>query len=69
MTENKTISAFKDSLESIDLINAVYIAKYIIDSLENEKNNGETIILGLVVAAYVIAITEIVIKHIRARTI
>ena len=56
-------------MESIDLINAVYIAKYIIDSLENEKNNGETIILGLVVAAYVIAITEIVIKHIRARTI
>lgn len=46
MIENKPINVFEDGQESRDFINVVDIARGVIDSLENEKSNGEIINLG-----------------------
>lgn len=62
MLENKTINVFEDGMESRDFINVVDIARGVIDSLENEKSNGETINLGSGVGTSVNEITEILKK-------
>ena len=62
MLENKPINVFEDGLESRDFINVVDIARGVIDSLENEKSNGETINLGSGVGTSVNEVTEILKK-------
>ena len=63
MLENKPVNIFEDGLESRDFINVKDIAKGVIDSIENEKSNGETINLGSGVNTSVIDIAEILKKH------
>ena len=62
MLENKPINVFEDGLESRDFINVVDVATGVINSIENEKSNGETINLGSGVGTSVNEITEILKK-------
>lgn len=62
MLENKPINVFEDGLESRDFINVVDIATGVINSIENERSNGETINLGSSVGTSVYEITEILKK-------
>ena len=63
MLENKPMNIFEDGLESRDFINVKDIAKGVIDSIENERSNGETINLGSGISTSVIEIAEILKKH------
>ena len=62
MLENKPINVFEDGLESRDFINVVDIAAGVINSIENEKCNGEIINLGSGIGTTVNKITEILKK-------
>ena len=62
MLENKPINVFEDGLESRDFINVVDIATGVINSIENEKCNGEIINLGSGIGTTVNKITEILKK-------
>lgn len=63
MLENKPVNIFEDGLESRDFVNVRDIARGVIDSIENDKSNGETINLGSGVNTSVIEIAEILKKH------
>lgn len=63
MLENKPVNVFEDGLESRDFINVKDIARGVIDSIENDNSNGETINLGSGVNTCVIEIAEILKKH------
>ena len=63
MLENKPVNIFEDGLESRDFINVKDIARGVIDSIENERSNGETINLGSGINTSVIEIAEILKKH------
>lgn len=62
MLENKPINVFEDGLESREFINVVDIATGVINSIENERSNGETINLGSGIGTSVNEITEILKK-------
>ena len=63
MLENKPVNIFEDGLESRDFVNVRDIARGVIDSIENDKSNGETLNLGSGVNTSVISIAEILKKH------
>ena len=63
MLENKPVNIFEDGMESRDFINVKDIARGVIDSIENERSNGETINLGSGINTSVIEIAEILKKH------
>lgn len=63
MLENKPVNIFEDGRESRDFINVKDIAKGVIDSINNDRSNGETINLGSGVNTSVIEIAEILKKH------
>lgn len=63
MLENKPVNIFEDGLESRDFVNVKDTARGVIDSIENEKSNGETINLGSGINTSVIEIAEILKKH------
>lgn len=63
MLENKPVNIFEDGLESRDFVNVKDVAHGVIDSIENEKCNEETINLGSGVNTSVIEIAEILKKH------
>lgn len=69
MLENKPINVFEDGLESRDFINVVDIARGVIDSLDNDKSNGETINLGSGVGTTVNQITEILKKAYKSESV
>ena len=66
MLENKPVNIFEDGLESRDFVNVKDIAKGVIDSIECEASNGETINLGSGINTSVIKIAEILKKHYRS---
>lgn len=68
MLKSKPVNVFEDGLESRDFINVVDIARGVIDSLENEKFNRETINLGSVVGTSVNEITEILKKAYKSKS-
>ena len=63
MLENKPVNIFENGLESRDFINVKDIARGVIDSIENEWSNSETINLGYGINTSVIEIAEILKKH------
>ena len=63
MLENKPVNIFEDGLESRDFVNVRDIARGVIDSIENDKSNEETINLGSGINTSVIEIAEILKKH------
>jgi Nucleoside-diphosphate-sugar epimerases len=63
MLENKPVNIFEDGLESRDFINVKDIAEGVIDSIDCERSNGETINLGSGINTSVIEIAEILKKH------
>ena len=63
MLENKPVNIFEDGLESRDFVNVRDIARGVIDSIECEASNGETINLGSGINTSVIEIAEILKKH------
>lgn len=63
MLENKAVNIFEDGLESRDFINVKDIAKGVIDCIDNDKSNGETINLGSGINTSVIEIAEILKKY------
>ena len=63
MLENRPVNIFEDGLESRDFVNVKDIAKGVINSIECEASNGETINLGSGVNTSVIEIAEILKKH------
>lgn len=63
LLENKPVNIFEDGLESRDFVNVRDVARGMIDSIENEASNGETINLGSGVNTSVIEIAEILKKH------
>lgn len=63
MLENKPVNIFEDGLESRDFINVKDVARGVIDSIENERSNGETINLGSEINTSVIEIAHIMKKN------
>ena len=63
MLENKPVNIFEDGMESRDFVNVRDIARGVIDSIDCEASNGETINLGSGTNTSVIEIAEILKKH------
>ena len=63
MLDNKPVNIFEDGLESRDFVNVKDIAKGVIDSIENEDSNSETINLGSGVNTSVLEIAEMLKKY------
>ncbi len=63
MLENKPVNIFEDGHESRDFVNVKDIAHGVIDSIECEESNGETLNLGSGINTSVIEIAEILKKH------
>lgn len=59
MLQNKPINIFEDGKESRDFINVIDVAKGVINALDNDKSDGETINLGSGIGTSVYVITEI----------
>jgi dTDP-L-rhamnose 4-epimerase len=66
MLENRPVNIFEDGLESRDFVNVKDIARGVINSIECEASNGETINLGSGINTSVIEIAEILKKHYRS---
>lgn len=66
MLEDRTVNIFEDGFESREFINVKDIVKGAIDSIDEVKNNGETINLGSDINTSVIEIAEILKKHYRS---
>lgn len=63
MLEDKPVNIFGDGLESRDFVNVRDVARGVIDSIECEASNGETINLGSGINTSVIETAEILKKH------